>query len=75
MKNELYNESAAHFESYLDCVEYVTVSLGEFASDYDIDAIIDEAFDFVSDPDFIGFQCEKDEDEYWAIIEAHDISE
>ena len=73
MKDAEYIESAAHFSNYTDCSEYVTISLGKFADEFDIEAIVDEVFDFV--PSELCWQCDKDEDEYWEIVQRHDISE
>ena len=73
MMNAKYIEGAMHCTDYTQCIDSVTSSLGDFADCYDIDAIIDEAFDFVNCPDFIGWQCSKDEDEYWDIVESNDM--
>ena len=45
--------------------------LGEYAGDFDIDAIADEAVSSLGD--CRGFVV-KQGDEFWAIVERHDIS-
>lgn len=78
MKNAKYIEDADHFDSYNGCYEYVLNTISychENPDDYDIDAIIDEAFCFVSDPEFMGWQIEKDDEDYWDIVASHNISE
>lgn len=51
--------------------QYVVDCLGEYADDYDIDAIVDEAFERTDD----GWIIEESSDEFWDIVRANDISE
>ena len=47
-------------------------ALGEHADDFDIDAIFDEAYGWDDEGHLV--QTVSD-DEFWQIVEAHDISE
>ena len=51
--------------------QYVIDCLGEYAKDYDIDAIVDEAFERTDD----GWTIEEPSDEFWGIVRANDISD
>ena len=71
MDDAEYDPNAAHFNNYNDCVDYVRISIensDEDPDDYDIDAIVDQAFDFV--PDMLVWQERSGmtEDEYWDIV-------
>jgi hypothetical protein len=45
----------------------VRVSLGEFADDYDVDAIADGAFEYVPEGGY--YAGRLSEDEYWELVE------
>lgn len=60
------------YSSKTDAVEqYILPALGEYAADYDIDAIFDEAFKWVDGVDG-GFKV--DGSNFYAIAAANDIS-
>lgn len=57
------------YSSKTDAVEqYILPALGEYAADYDIDAIFDEAFEWVDG------KLKVDGSNFYAIAAANDIS-
>lgn len=63
-----------------DIIDSIAGVFGDFADDYDIDAIIDEAYAYRVDEDengqvllnTAGFQKIVTDKEFWAIAERHD---
>ena len=64
-----------NFTTIQDAIDYeVEPALGEYASDYDVEAIAREFFDVYDEHD--GFYASDDDDaRFWAIVEKHDISD
>ena len=64
-----------------DIIDSIAGIFGDFADDYDIDAIIDEAYAYRVDEDShgqvllntAGFQKIVTDKEFWAIAERHEI--
>ena len=57
-----------------DVIEYeIKPALGEWACDYDLDAIFDEAFDY--DTAHNGIVPVVSGDDFWCVAAAHDVSE
>lgn len=60
----------------------IVTALGDFAADYDIDAIADESLSYQVDTDdkgnellnTAGFEQTVSDEEFWAIVERHDTS-
>jgi hypothetical protein len=60
----------------------IVTALGDFAADYDIDAIADETLAYTVDTDdqgnellnTAGFEQTVSDEEFWAIVETHDTS-
>lgn len=58
-------------------------ALGEYADDYDTDAIADAAFDYRVDTNeqgqellnTAGFEQVVDEDGFWTIVEQHEVAD
>ena len=73
MKDVEYTPGTFHVSNYTDCITCVQDSLGEYADEFDIDAIVDEYFDFV--PSELCWQCDKDEDAFWEIAQKYDMGE
>ena len=65
-----------------DIIDSIAGIFGDFADDYDIDAIIDEAYAYRVDEDgrgnellgTAGFEQIVTDEEFWAIAEKHDRS-
>ena len=65
-----------------DIIDSLAGVFGDFADDYDIDAIIDEAYAYRVDEDengnqrlsTAGFEQTVTDEEFWAIAEKHDRS-
>lgn len=59
--------------------QHVAPALGEFAADYDVEAIARETFEYRVDRDgdgtehlsTVGFEQVVDEDGFWAAVERH----
>ena len=62
---------AKMFTSKTECREYVKDAIGATWQDFDIDAIVEEAFERTSD----GWTIEDPDDDFWSIVESHDVSE
>ena len=65
-----------------DIIDSLAGVFGDFAADYDLDAIIDEAYAYRVDEDengnqllgTAGFEQIVTDEEFWAIAEKHDSS-
>ena len=65
-----------------DIIDSLAGVFGDFADDYDVDAIIDEAYAYRVDEDengnqllnTAGFEQIVTDEEFWAIAEKHDRS-
>lgn len=70
------------FTTIQDVIDNITPALGDYAADYDIDAIAREISDHRTDEDeqgnlllnTAGFEIIADTDEFWAIVEKHEIT-
>jgi len=57
-----------------DAEAYVTTSLGDYADDHDIDAIIDEVHDYLGHYDFDQLDTEDHDDyDYWTVVKKHAV--
>lgn len=55
-----------------DARQYVIDAIGsEYIDDFDVDAIVSEAFERTED----GWTIEDPDDDFWSIVESHDVSE
>lgn len=59
-----------NFATMDDAIAYVRESLGDFADDYDCEAIAREATDWHYGRLYLAYY----DSEYWAIVARHDIS-
>lgn len=48
-------------------------TLGDFADDFDVDAIVDDVSEFDLVKGYV--MRDMDEDEYWAIVQSHEVAE
>lgn len=55
------------FKTFDECIDYVLLSLSEYAGDHDVDAIVREAFTF--DEERQAFVLAVDESQYWQLVE------
>lgn len=62
---------AKMFTSKTECRQYVADCLSTYVDDYDIDSIVEDAFERTSD----GWTIEDPDDDFWSIVESHDVSE
>ena len=74
-------DSADLLRSAYDVVEEVADALGDFAGDFDLAAIADEAYTLAVPVDESGhvdgaprYVCAVDEGDFWEIVKRHDIS-
>lgn len=63
------------FTTMTDAIADLEIALGEFADDFNLEAIADEVFDGI----MVGGQYriayrEMDEDTFWDIVASHDVS-
>ena len=70
------------YQTITDVIAYeIKPALGDFVDDFDLDAIADEAFEYVVDLDENGVQhgngyfIEREGVDFWAIVQKHDISD
>lgn len=63
---------ATKYSTVPDALDAVKPWFGDFADDFDLDAILDEAFEY--DPDQDGFVLAVDDDEFAAIAARHDTT-
>lgn len=61
-----------HFHTMDGCIEYVRHSLGDHVADFDYEGIAREAFGYDSDYHCYTLRC--DEDDYWGIVAAYDLT-
>lgn len=69
------------YSSIQDIIDYeVKPALGEWAGDYDLEAIANEIFKFTADEDEDGIQIgdpyyiERDGVDFWEVVQAHDMT-
>lgn len=70
------------FTTIQDVINEITPAFGDYAADYDIDAIAREISDYRTDTDeqgnelltTAGFEIIAADDEFWAIAEKHEIT-
>ena len=56
------------FTTFNECIDYVLLSVSEYADDYDVEAIAREAFTF--DEAKQAFILAVDDNEYWELVEG-----
>ena len=68
------------FTSLADVIEHeIAPALGEYADEYDLEAIAHEAYEYRVDTDkhgrglanTAGYECVVDTDEFWEIVQKH----
>lgn len=63
-------EDAPRFSTIGDAIAYVETALGDFAGDYDVEAIAREVTDWVDGR----LTLVRDGDEFWAVVAEHDLT-
>ncbi|MBR3223774.1 MAG: hypothetical protein IKF78_00440 [Atopobiaceae bacterium] len=56
------------FKTFDECIDYVLLSVSEYADDYDVEAIAREAFTF--DEQMQAFVLAVSESKYWELVEG-----